>query len=132
MAKQTFKVAGITAHGSNSKVRFTDDLIRRIKQFNKGGASRIDLVELPSEMSKVDALKYLQSHADFQSPNDQSIIADALADREKTASTKEVKVKTSKKTAPSVEAIKARGKKVKDITVQDVLNAADLHNVDPA
>lgn len=129
MAKQTFKVAGITTHNGNSKVRFTDDLIRRVKQFSKGGATRIDLMELPSEMTKVDCLKYLQTHADFQSPSDQALIADALADREKTASKGEVKVKTSKKTKPSLDAIKARGKK-KDVTAEEIVAAIDLHNVD--
>jgi len=130
MAKQTFKVAGITTHNGNSKVRFTDDTIRRVKQFSKGGATRIDLIELPSEMTKVDCLKYLQTHADFQSPADQALIADALADREKTATKGEVKVKTSKKTKPSLDAIKARAKK--DVTAEEIVAAADLHNVDPA
>lgn len=130
MAKQTFKVAGITTHNGNSKVRFTDDMIRRVKQFSKGGATRIDLIELPSEMTKVDCLKYLQTHADFQSSADQALIADALADREKTASKGEVKVKTSKKTKPSIDAIKARAKK--DVTAEEIVAAADLHNVDPA
>jgi hypothetical protein len=115
MAKETFKVAGITTHNGNSKVRFTDDLIRRVKQFTKGGASRIDLMELPSEMTKVEALKFLQTHADFQSAGDQALIGDALADREKTASKGEVKVKASK-AKPSIDAIKARAKKV---TVED-------------
>jgi hypothetical protein len=59
MAKQTFKVAGITTHNGNTKVRFTDDMVRRIKQFTKGGASRIDLVELPSEMTKIEALNHI-------------------------------------------------------------------------
>jgi hypothetical protein len=81
-------------------------------------------------MTKVDCLKYLQTHADFQSPADQALIADALADREKTASKGEVKVKTSKKTKPSLDAIKARAKK--DVTAEEIVAAADLHNVDPA
>lgn len=131
MANQTFKVAGITTHNGNSKVRFTDDLIRRVKQFSKGGATRIDLMELPSEMTKVDCLKYLQTHADFQTPSDQALIADALEDRQKTASKGEVKVKTSKKTKPSLDAIKARAKK-KDVTAEEIVAAVDLHNVDPA
>lgn len=112
MAKtsQTFKVAGITVHNGNAKVRFTDDLVRRVKQFTKGGATRCDFIELPSEMTKIEALKYLQSHADFQSAEDQATIADALADREKEAKKGTVKVKATK-AKPSVEAIKARAKK---------------------
>jgi hypothetical protein len=122
MAKQTFKVAGITTHGTESKVRFTDDLIRRVKQFSKGGATRIDLMELPNEMTKVEALKYLQSHADCQSPSDQALISDALADRMKEASKGEVKVKTTKAAKPSLDAIKARAKtKTKEVTPEQIL-----------
>lgn len=133
MAKNTFKVAGITVHNGNIKTRFTDDLIRRIKQFTKGGASRIELVELPSEMTKLEALKYMQTHELFQNPSDQATIADAIADREKDAKKGEVKVKATKTTKPSLDAIKARAKKPKaDVTVEQILDAADLHNVDPA
>ena len=76
---QVFKVAGITTHGDSTKVRFTDDMVRRIKQFTKGGATRVDLVELPTAMTKVEALKYLQANAEFQSPGDQATIADSLS-----------------------------------------------------
>jgi len=108
MANQTFKVAGITTHNGNTKVRFTDDMVRRIKQFSKGGATRIDLIELPSEMSKIEALQYMATHAEFQSPSDQATIADSLADKQKEAGKGTVKVKADKK--PSMDAIKARAK----------------------
>ena len=117
---QTFKVVGITVHNGNAKVRFTDDMVRRIKQFTKGGASRIDLVELPSEMTKIEALKYLQAHADFQSAEDQATLADTLADKEKEATKGTVKVKATK---PSLDAIKARAKKT-EVSVEQVLEAA--------
>lgn len=128
MANNTFKVAGITTHNGNTKVRFTDDMVRRIKQFSKGGATRIDLIELPSEMTKIEALKYMATHAEFQSPSDQATIADSLADKEKEAGKGTVKVKATK-AKPSIEAIKARAKK--NVTAEDVLAAA-FHNVDPA
>jgi hypothetical protein len=123
-SNQTFKVAGITVHNGNAKVRFTDDMIRRIKQFTKGGATRINLIELPSSMTKVEALKYLQSHAEFQSAEDQATISDSLSDREKEATKGTVKVKVSKaKAKPSVEAIKARAKKSSksEMTAEEVL-----------
>lgn len=129
---QLFKVAGITVHGDMIKVRYADDLVRRIKQFTKGGATRIDLIELPKPMTKVDALKFLQTHEDFQSPGDQATIADAMADRTpkepkvkvtkvitpkepKVKAVKEVKVKPVKKVVvkPSLADIKARSKKAK-------------------
>jgi hypothetical protein len=117
MANQTFKVAGITVHNGNAKVRFTDDMVRRVKQFSKGGASRIDLIELPSEMTKLEALAYMQAHADFQSAEDQATISDAIIDRAKVKS--EVTVRTSKKAKPSLANIKARGKK--QVTAEQVL-----------
>lgn len=132
MAKQTFKVAGITTHGTVSKVRFTDDLIRRVKQFSKGGATRIDLMELPNEMTKIEALQYLQAHQDCQSPEDQALIADSLADRTKEASKGEVKVKTSKASKPSIDAIKARAKKTKNVTAEDVLAATVVQQAEEA
>jgi len=121
MANQTFKVAGITVHNGNAKVRFTDDMIRRIKQFTKGGATRCEFVELPSEMTKVEALKYLLAHQDFQSAEDQATLNDALQDRAKEASKGTVKVKATK-AKPSVEAIKARAKKATaEVTPEDIL-----------
>lgn len=125
MAKNTFKVAGITTHNGNSKARFTDDLIRRIKQFTKGGASRIELIELPSEMTKLEALKYMQTHELFQSPGDQATIADCIADREKELSKGEVKVKAPK---PSLDAIKSRAKK--EVTVEEIIDAVDLNTTE--
>jgi hypothetical protein len=127
MANQTFKVAGITIHNGNAKVRFTDDMVRRIKQFSKGGASRIDLVELPSEMTKLEALKYLATLPDFQSASDQALIGDAIEDRVKESTKGEVKVKTSKSAKPSLESIKARGKK-KEVTAEQVLEAVNSTN----
>ena len=114
MSKKMFKVVGITSYGDSVKVRFTDDMIRRIKQFTKGGASRVEFIDLPKEMSKIDALKFMASHASFASPADQATIADALEDRVKEAGKGTVKVKVAKKAKakPSLASIKARAPKV--------------------
>lgn len=126
MANQTFKVAGMTTNNGNTKVRFTDDMVRRIKQFTKGGASRIDLVELPTEMDKIEALNHIATLEMFASPGDQATIADTLADKMKEANKGTVKVKVSK-TKPSLDAIKARAKKVtKQVSVEQVLAEAGV------
>ena len=126
MAKQTFKVAGMTTNNGNTKVRFTDDMVRRIKQFTKGGHTRVDFVDLPSEMTKVEALQYLATHANFQSAADQATIADTLADKMKEANKGTVKVKVAK-TKPSIDAIKARAKKAtKEVSVEQVLAEAGV------
>lgn len=120
-SNQTFKVAGITVHNGNAKVRFTDDMVRRIKQFTKGGATRCDFVELPSEMTKVEALKYLATLPEFASAADQATISDTLADKTKEATKGTVKVKATK---PSIDAIKARSKKAK-VSAEDILAAVE-------
>jgi hypothetical protein len=128
MANQTFKVVGITTHGDSTKVRFTDDMVRRIKQFSKGGASRVDFIELPSEMTKLEALKYMATQPEFASAGDQATIADCLEDRVKEANKGTVKVKTTKTTKttkPSIDAIKARGKKTKEVSVEEILAAVE-------
>jgi hypothetical protein len=128
MANQTFKVVGITTHGDSTKIRFTDDMVRRIKQFTTGGASRVDFIELPSEMTKLEALKYMATQPEFASAGDQATIADCIEDRVKEASKGTVKVKTTKttKTAkPSIDAIKARGKKTKEVSVKEILAAVE-------
>jgi hypothetical protein len=109
----TFTVVGITDHGGNVKVRFTDDMVRRVKQFAKGGASRIDFVELPNPMTKIDALKYMLTCKEFSSEDDQATIQDTLEDK-----IKESRKGTVKATV-SLDAIKNRPRK--DVTVADIL-----------
>lgn len=111
MGKKLFKVVGITVNGNTTKVRFTDDMVRRIKQFTKGGATRADFIDLPKAMTKVEALKHMQAHASYQSVADQATISDALEDRVKEARKGTVKVKVSKKAKPTLAAIKARAPK---------------------
>ncbi len=120
MTTNLYTVVGITVHNGNAKVRFTDDMARRVKQFTKGGASRCDFVTLPNAMSKIDALKFMLTLSEFASAEDQATINDTLSDREREARKGEVKVKSK----PSLDAIKARGNKAKT-TVADVLNAVD-------
>jgi hypothetical protein len=118
MTSKTFSVVGITVHNGEAKVRFANDLIRRVKQFSKGGATRCDFVELPSEMTKVDALNYMLTLPEFASPADQATINEALEDRATaTRAPRPVKAK------PSLDAIKARAKNKATTTASDVLDA---------
>ncbi len=122
MAKpnQAITVAGITSHGTFiNKVRFTVNLVRRIKQFAKVKASRIDLVELPNPMTRLEAIAYLKTHADFQSPDDQATLDEAVETRTpKAPKVKAVKVAKAPKAKvvktdakPTLDSIKARAKK---------------------
>ena len=106
MSNKLFSVAGITVHNGNAKVRFTEDMGRRVKQFSKGGATRVDFVSLPQAMNKIDALRYMLTLPNFASAEDQATINDTLADREREARKGEVRVKAQ----PSLDAIKSRAK----------------------
>ena len=106
MSTKLFTVAGIVVQNGRTTVRFSDDLGRRVKQFSKGGASRVDFVQLPSAMTKVDALRYLLTVSNFASAEDQATLAEYLADRERDARKGEVKVQAK----PSLDAIKGRAK----------------------
>jgi hypothetical protein len=111
----TFTVVGITDHGGNVKVRFTDDMVRRVKQFSKGGAGRIDFIELPEPMTKIEALKYMLTTKEFSSEDDQATIQDVLEDKEREAR----KGSGTVKATVSLDAIKNRPRK--DVTVEDIL-----------
>jgi hypothetical protein len=75
-------------------------------------------------MTKVEALKHLATLPEFASPSDQATIADTLTDKVKEASKGVVKVKATK-TKPSIDAIKARAKKNKEVSVAEVLAAVE-------
>ena len=133
MSDQLFTVAGIivTREGAAAKVRFTNDLARRVKLFSKGGATRTDFIELPSEMTKMEALNFMKADALFQSPEDQALIVETIAGRESmvkkvTGEVKQRKARITKKEM-SLEDIAARGKR--DLTAQDLLNAIRPDNV---
>ena len=138
-SNKLFTVAGLTKHSAGSvtveKVRFGTDLIRLIKMLNNPkkiwhkpseqclAPQRVDMVELPSPLSKEDALNFLASHPQFQSPSDQATIKDEIDSRTPKAprvkKEKVVKVKATKKTAPTLDSIKSRAKK--PVTVDQVL-----------
>ena len=141
-----FTVAGITTHtgstangtvSTRTKVRYGTDLIRLIKMLNNPkkiwhkpseqclAPQRVDMVELPSAMTKEDALNFLASHPEFQSPSDQATIKDEIEARQPKAprvvKPKVAKVKATKKAAPTLDSIKSRARKT--VTVDQVLAA---------
>lgn len=122
MTNQTFSVVGITEHNGISKVRFTDDMVRRVKQFSKGGASRVDFIELPERMNKIEALRYMLTRKEYNSADDQALIEDTLGDKERESRKGEVKIKAQ----PSLDAIAARPRI--QVTAQDVLDTINSEN----
>jgi hypothetical protein len=147
MTSKLFTVSGITTHSRENvtvtKVRFGTDLVRLSKMLSSdrkigvsykfGGrddgyldSKRVDLVELPQAMTKLDAVKFLQSHPQFQSAEDQATIAEALGAKAPKApkaprTPKTPKVKAVKKEV-SLDSIKSRAKK--QVTAEQVVAAA--------
>ena len=59
--EQKFTVAGTAAQNGITKVRFANDLVSRIKILVKNNCENINLIELPEPMTKLEALKHLES-----------------------------------------------------------------------
>ncbi len=66
MTDKTFTVAGVsTSDKGEDKIRFANDPMR-VKVLDKNGHTNITLVELPSPMSKEDAVAFLRNMSEFQ------------------------------------------------------------------
>ena len=57
-----FAVAGVSTLEGKTKLRFANDTMR-IKILAKNGHTNVELVELPSEMTKAEAVQYLKGIA---------------------------------------------------------------------
>ena len=73
---KTFNTAGTSTQNGITKVRFGNDYVNRFKILVKNGHEDIQLIELGGDYSKAEVCKILMSHADFQSEDQQSVIAD--------------------------------------------------------
>jgi len=94
--EKTFTVAGTATNADGTvKVRFANDLVARIKILNKNKCTSINLVELPSAMSKLEALQHLQTLG-ITAGDAGFAVANKLAEKSKTAKKGEVIVKATK------------------------------------
>jgi len=59
-----FTVAGVSTHRGQTKVRFANDLVSRVKMLVKDGHTDVELYELPEPMTKAEACDYLR-HSDL-------------------------------------------------------------------
>ena len=100
-----FTVAGTATNADGTtKARFANDLVARIKILNKAGCTDINLVELPSPMTKLQALQYLTETQGYTGDASYAV-ANKLAEKTKIAKRGEVKVKaTSVKSAVKADA----------------------------
>lgn len=63
---KSFTVAGTSVLNGKEKVRFANDLATRIKVLNRNGHTDVDLIELPTEMDKEQAVVYLKGLTRFE------------------------------------------------------------------
>jgi hypothetical protein len=115
-----FKVTGVSRHEGQVKVRFANDMTR-VKILVKNGHTDIELVELATEMTKADAVKFLLTTELTQNAEYRAAIESADAKYSPVIKVKApkaekpVKVTAQKKekTAPTIESIAAKAKKAK-------------------
>ena len=89
-----FTVAGTATNpNGTTKARFANDLVARIKILNKAGCTDINLVELPTAMTKLEALQYLTEQGVTGDAG--YAVANKLAEKTKIAKKGEVKVKAT-------------------------------------
>ena len=81
--EKKFAVAGVSTLDGKTKVRFANDTMR-IKILAKNGHTDVELVELPSEMTKAEAVQHLKSIG-FGSGNAAILAAIAYAEKKNPA-----------------------------------------------
>ena len=87
-----FTVAGTATNPNGTvKARFANDLVARIKILNKAGCTSINLMELPTAMTKLQALQYLTEQGVTAGDAGYAVAA-KLAEKTKLAKKGEVKV----------------------------------------
>jgi hypothetical protein len=72
-----FKVVGVTTHEGQTKVRFANDFVSRIKTLVKAGHTNVNLFEMDVSCSKADAVLYLKTTELMNTPLYSQAIADA-------------------------------------------------------
>lgn len=101
-----FKVAGVSTHKGEVKVRFANDMTR-VKVLDKNGHTDVELRDLPEAMDKPAVVAYLKTTELYTNPKFTAAIDAADA---KYNAVKTVKVTKAKADKPSIDAIKARAK----------------------
>lgn len=90
--EKLFTVAGTATNADGTtKARFANDMVARVKILSKSGCTNINIVELPSPMTKLEALQYLQTLGITEGDAGYAV-ANKLAEKTKVAKRAEVKV----------------------------------------
>ena len=105
----TFKITGVSKLKGSFKVRFANDMTR-VKVLVKTGHSDIELLELPTAMSKPEAVTFLKTSALYENSEYRYAIdtADAKYNGSDVVKVSKPNIASKTKAKPSLEAIKAR------------------------
>jgi hypothetical protein len=116
-----FTVVGTSTLNGETKVRFANDVMR-VKVLAKHGHTDINLIELDTPMTKLEAVKVLKTADEFQGATEQSAIADYL-DRKDEKPAKAAKAvapaKTATVKAPKVKAPAVKADKIDTSEMED-------------
>ena len=104
MTDKLYTVAGTSTLNGETKARFANDTMR-IKVLAKNGHTDIMLVELPKEMTKVEAAQFISGLPEFSGAVEQEAIGEYLGKH--TPKTAKVVVKKAVKAAVVTKAAKA-------------------------
>lgn len=112
-----FNVTGVSKLNGEYKVRFATDMLRT-KVLAKHGHEDIRLVELPTAVTKYEAVKQLQAMDDFADAAAQSAIAEYLEDKAPKAP-KALKAKSGPAVSKAKAPAKAKATKTADADLED-------------
>jgi hypothetical protein len=101
-----YTVVGTSTLNGETKIRFANDTMR-IKVLAKNGHTDINLVELPNEMTKIEAAKFLAALPEFSGAVEQEAIAEYLVKHDKQPKAPKVEVKKAVKKAVATKPAKA-------------------------
>jgi hypothetical protein len=125
---KTFKFAGVSKRAGAFKARFANDQMR-VKVLAKTGSSDIDLIELKSPMTKLEAVAFLLK---INFDNGNKLVREALeayqtkhTDAPKAAAPKAAP-KAKAKSKPSLDAIAARAKATKPAAPKSTVSKAEV------
>ena len=117
-----FTVVGVSTQNGITKVRFANDIVSRTKLLAKGGHSPLELIELPSAMTKAEACQYLLGVGGvFLAYSD--LVTDTMNKKEGIVSIKASKAKPTKAVQAKTKAakvIKSKPQVEEDLEVKEI------------
>lgn len=71
----TYTVFGVSYYRNQHRLRFSNDLAKRMATLVAMGDEEINLVELPSAMNKLQAVQWAQASGQFEAEHEKAVIA---------------------------------------------------------